>query len=934
MKRRPTWSPMSSVPRTTASVALVLLLVVIVVVLPPGVTSTAIASPVSLTTSSSSKKQKQLVSKKGKSDNSIWLVRRKQQYQYRGGGFYDRVDDDEYDYDDEDSLQQSSSTGGLLSKMWPPWPISLLQKDRRSSSDSSGNNGNEKSLLEDSSMGALAWAYLRQRARIGVRQAQEASSQVWFHLPAASPPLLLFACVPRSKVVTIIQDGTSVEVTRRVFPVISNPFARFIVLSSLGLAVLSWSNQELGRKRKLTPLDDVFPSIGSSVSKVLLPPVLPCEVTEPEIEALQSAANQQSKIDGSSMAKNVSENSRDEDDDEDDEDDENANNVLSRVSPRIKKHLNEFYETASQPQRNIQYYFREWKRRRDVRKREVAKVNRMSTFDELVALQALKRKATAAATKRSNRNKWRGPTSSLQSQGIDEASKATTSWALVTGASGGIGRALAVELARWDIPVILVARDVSKLYRIAEDLQVCYGIKCCVLGADLSEPKAAERIYKTTKEAGIKVEILCNNAGVGSDGLSVDMATEDVENMVMLNCLNYAKLAQMYGHDMKQRRRGRILMVSSMAGLCSANPNVAVYGATKAFGKSLALAMAKELETYGVGVTCLLPGAVKTNFQESTPNALCWKIPFYARPADNVAHQGVTSLFDGDSQVIPGFQNRLFVNLIRPVIPQRFEIMCVQAAFSPFRFPSVFRRGKGIDDESQHDTTETQHPIVPQQSSSAKKQPSVTYLDLEPRFRVGPPPRVLKAPEPIKQEEASSLNEDDAEILVEEKALVESTVNSSKATSTVPSLPEKENRNLTLCPITPPVEDSSASKSDEQPIEKPSQTDQIDSASDERSISSSKEEKREADKTKAGTNEKREHDKTGLTSKSDPIVRGEKTVQKKQEPDNLQGSTVSMKGGDANKNYQSSKTLVDDNDDQILSPSLGPIDIMDNRAIF
>ena len=129
-------------------------------------------------------------------------------------------------------------------------------------------------------------------------------------------------------------------------------------------------------------------------------------------------------------------------------------------------------------------------------------------------------------------------------------------------------------------------------------------------------------------------------------------------------------------------------MVSSMAGLSSANPNVAVYGATKAFGKSLSLAMAKELETYGVGVTCLLPGAVKdTNFRESTPKSLCWRIPFYPRPAAGVAHQGITSMFDGDAQVIPGFQNRIFANLVRPVIPQRFEIMCVEAAFGPFRFP-------------------------------------------------------------------------------------------------------------------------------------------------------------------------------------------------------------------------------------------------------
>jgi len=75
---------------------------------------------------------------------------------------------------------------------------------------------------------------------------------------------------------------------------------------------------------------------------------------------------------------------------------------------------------------------------------------------------------------------------------------------------------------------------------------------------------------------------------VASEGLAVDEKTSMVERMVMLNSLTYAKLSVLYGQDMKERRRGRILMMSSMAGLCNASPNTAVYGACKAFGKSLA----------------------------------------------------------------------------------------------------------------------------------------------------------------------------------------------------------------------------------------------------------------------------------------------------------------------------------------------------------
>ncbi|OEU07820.1 NAD(P)-binding protein, partial [Fragilariopsis cylindrus CCMP1102] len=127
--------------------------------------------------------------------------------------------------------------------------------------------------------------------------------------------------------------------------------------------------------------------------------------------------------------------------------------------------------------------------------------------------------------------------------------------ALVTGASKGIGRAIAVELARWEIPMILVARDVEKLSNLAYDLEACYGVKCCVLGADLSKMDAAERIHEATTEAGISVDILVNNAGIASEGLAVDAKTSDIEKMIMLNSLTYAKLSQLYGQDMKKKRR-------------------------------------------------------------------------------------------------------------------------------------------------------------------------------------------------------------------------------------------------------------------------------------------------------------------------------------------------------------------------------------------
>jgi hypothetical protein len=433
----------------------------------------------------------------------------------------------------------------------------------------------------------------------------------------------------------------------------------------------------------------------------------------------------------------------------------------------------------------------------------------------------------------------------------------------------------------------------------------------------------------------MKVEILCNNAGIASEGSAVDMATEEVDNIILVNCLNYSKLAQLYGRDMKQRRRGRILMVSSMAGLCSANPNVAVYGATKAFGKSLALAMAKELEIYGVGVTCLLPGAVKnTNFRESTPSSLCWRIPFYARPADIVAHHGVMSLFDGDSQVIPGFQNRLFANVVRPVIPQRFEIMCVQAAFGPFRFPRIMRRTKDANVEPRSNMNTFEQPKSLSSSASPSKQKSsLMNTNVEPRYLVHSPPRVLKIPDPMEHDEGSlSL----IEVKEPEEGNAREPYDATKnLTSKELCLPQKAGENATICPLVPLEEDVSPSKLDGENLERSSEAGVSASSSPPQEKSEHiANKKKEVDDTK--TAEEATADTTAeCASRSKSNKNGANNFQTlEREPDHIQGSAVNVKGGDTSMMYQSSSFVDDDEDDHILSPSLGPIDIMDHRSKF
>jgi len=257
-----------------------------------------------------------------------------------------------------------------------------------------------------------------------------------------------------------------------------------------------------------------------------------------------------------------------------------------------------------------------------------------------------------------------------------------------------------VELARWEIPLILVARDLPRLTSLAYDLEACYGVKCCVLQADLSHPNAAQQIHEATKQAGLMVDVLVNNAGISSVGLSVDMPLEDVNRMVRVNGLAVAELAHLYGKDMKERRRGRILMVSSVVGAVAAGPTVALYAATKAFEKVLGLSMAKELEPYGVGITVLMPGAVRdTDFRPSsgTREALCWRLPGYPKSPTVVAKQGIRALLRGDVEVTPGWQNRAFLKVFRPALPQRLHNILVEMAWNPPGVPPFMKVWKTPD---------------------------------------------------------------------------------------------------------------------------------------------------------------------------------------------------------------------------------------------
>jgi len=149
-----------------------------------------------------------------------------------------------------------------------------------------------------------------------------------------------------------------------------------------------------------------------------------------------------------------------------------------------------------------------------------------------------------------------------------------TGYALITGASGGIGRAIAVELARYRIPLILVARDVSKLNRVAREIETYYKVPCKIIQADLTISDSASRIYAACRNYGLQVDILVNNAGICSREEFIHETEENTARMLELNIGSTTKLARKFARDMAFRRRGRIVFVSSMAGVLPGCPQV------------------------------------------------------------------------------------------------------------------------------------------------------------------------------------------------------------------------------------------------------------------------------------------------------------------------------------------------------------------------
>jgi short-subunit dehydrogenase len=227
-------------------------------------------------------------------------------------------------------------------------------------------------------------------------------------------------------------------------------------------------------------------------------------------------------------------------------------------------------------------------------------------------------------------------------------------WALINGASTGIGRELAEVCAADGWNQVLVARNQDRLKVVAEELRAVHKVETRALPVDLSTTGAAEKIFAALRE--LPISVLINNAGFGTYGAFADTVLSEQSDMVQVNVTALMQLTRLFLHPMLERKSGRILNVASTAAF-QPGPNVSVYYATKAFVFSFSYALADELEGTGVTVTALCPGMTKTEFQKRA--AMSEGGPFGMMSARTVAEQGFRGMMLGKRVVIPGMMNRI-----------------------------------------------------------------------------------------------------------------------------------------------------------------------------------------------------------------------------------------------------------------------------------
>lgn len=236
---------------------------------------------------------------------------------------------------------------------------------------------------------------------------------------------------------------------------------------------------------------------------------------------------------------------------------------------------------------------------------------------------------------------------------VEEETEATPT-ALITGASSGIGRAIAGELARRGHALVLVARRAERLRALAAEIDDTHGVPVDWIAVDLTDPSARDRLPDEVAERGRVVDVLVNDAGLGTLGPFHELPVAKEVALVRVNVEAMVALCGAFLPGMVERGSGKILNVASVSGFMPV-PEQATYSASKAFVVTFTDALIMDLHGTGVSVTALCPGPVRTEF-----GGIITGLPdrLFIEP-ERVAREAVDALEEGRRSVIPGAANLL-----------------------------------------------------------------------------------------------------------------------------------------------------------------------------------------------------------------------------------------------------------------------------------
>jgi short-subunit dehydrogenase len=258
----------------------------------------------------------------------------------------------------------------------------------------------------------------------------------------------------------------------------------------------------------------------------------------------------------------------------------------------------------------------------------------------------------------------------------------TTRTALITGASAGIGAALARVFAANGFDLVLTARRADRLEALAQEISTAHGRTVRVIAADLSDPAAPARLFDEVAAAGITIDALVNNAGYGLPGGLLHSSWEQHRDFIQVMVTAIAELCYRFAPGMVQRQRGWIVNVGSVAGLVPGSAGHTLYGAVKSLVIKFSQSLALELQPAGVHVTALCPGFTYSEFHDvNGMRPTVSQLPkFMWMDADTVARQAFDAVMRGDIVHVNGAWNKTLVTLVRStpdwlvnVVLQRFS---------------------------------------------------------------------------------------------------------------------------------------------------------------------------------------------------------------------------------------------------------------------